>query len=361
MRIAIVPTVDYDYDRDMLDTYLADQTLLLKRTNYQQSFIKDYKNMNFLYLQMRALKMNFTFKVRVNSRSEQLDLFNRMELWFNIGGTSYNRTSVDFHIPYDIMVALARKLGLDIIKSADGTNEWISPDEIMIFLNYLNKHSDLPIIYKMRAINQKPEFFVRVKDLYTHISCKDKISIDDGERDGKLDTNFNLEFQCVLTIPIPHFYAFMSQENLISTIRVNNNFDTSVGIYSINNFEIPPINELDWGQVAVTSYCADKGETYIDLSTVLNGKGQVADVIRHNISSGISPNSFIDIKAFRSDDREKMVKCTMDWSNYHLVFTKEMEQDEAIDVAVYGDKLYINNMVNLLEQNDKSRIKDVPE
>ena len=78
--LAIVPTVDYDYDRESLDLYMADQNLLLKRSNYQQSFLKDYDSMTFLYMQPRALKMNFTFKVRVNSRAEQLDLYNKMEI-----------------------------------------------------------------------------------------------------------------------------------------------------------------------------------------------------------------------------------------------------------------------------------------
>ena len=46
--------------------------------------------------------------------------------------------------------------------------------DIIEFLNYVNSHSDLPFLFKIRAINQKAEFFIRMKDLYTHISCIDK-------------------------------------------------------------------------------------------------------------------------------------------------------------------------------------------
>ena len=104
--LAIVPTIDYDNDRDQRDSYLMDQSMMLKRSNFQQSFFKDYKRMNFLYLQMRELKMDFTFKVRVNSRSEQLDLFNRMELWFRIGSTQHEYISADFHVPYDMAMSI---------------------------------------------------------------------------------------------------------------------------------------------------------------------------------------------------------------------------------------------------------------
>ena len=95
--LAIIPTVEYDYDREQLDLYMADADLYLKRSNYQQSFLKDYKNNVFLAMQMRALRMNFRFKVRLNSRSEQLDLFNRMEIWFRVGTTQQNYLSADFH------------------------------------------------------------------------------------------------------------------------------------------------------------------------------------------------------------------------------------------------------------------------
>jgi hypothetical protein len=174
--LAIVPTVDYDFDRDMLDLYGADQDMFLKRSNYQQSFLKDYDKEVFLAMQTRALRMNFGFKIRVATRSQQLDLFNRMEIWFRIGATQEDIISADFHVPYDIMLNIAKDLHYNI----DEQNKTIV--NITEFVSYLNAHSELPFIYKMRAINQKPEFFIRIKNLYLHLSTKDKLQMDDGER-----------------------------------------------------------------------------------------------------------------------------------------------------------------------------------
>lgn len=349
--LAIIPTVEYDYDRENIDLYMADQNILLKRSDFQQSFLKDYTNMNFLYLQMRALKMNFTFKIRVNSRAEQLDLFNRMELWFRIGSTMHERVSADFHIPYDIMCNIAESVGFTLV------NGRIADKDIMQFLSYLNKYSDLPIIYKMRAINQKPEFFVRVKELYTHIACTDKLQLDDGEREGKLDTNFHIEFQCTLTIPIPHFFVYFDQKPLIHTIEVSENTNNSIGIYSINVFEIPPQNDLGWGQMAVTSYLCDKGEQSVELSPILNGEGNISKVLSYSLQNGISPSTFLDIKVYTSDDRAKLVPIHMDYKNSTLYFERDMEE-ESINIAIYADKEYVNNTIRIIEKYDESRISN---
>lgn len=347
--LAIVPSVEFDFDRDQIDLYMADQNMLLKRSNFQQSFVKDYDTMTFLYMQMRALKMNFSFKIRVNSRAEQLDLFNRMELWFRIGVTQHKRVSADFHIPYDIMCNIAESVGFTLVDNK------IAEKDIIDFLSYINKYSDLPIIYKMRAINQKPEFFVRVKDLYTHIACRDKLQMDDGEREGKLDTNFHVEMQCTLTIPIPHFFVYFNQNSLAHTIEVSENTNNSIGVYSINNFEIQPQNELGWGQIAVTGYLCDEGEKIIDLSPILKGEGNLCKVLAYTIKNGISPSTFIDIKVYCSDDKAKLVPIHMDYKTSILYFEKEMG-NEAIDIAIYADKEYINNTINIIERNSESRI-----
>lgn len=347
--LAITPTVEYDFDREQIDLYMGDHNLLLKRSNFQQSFLKDYDTLTFLYLQMRALRMNFTFKIRVNSRAEQLDLFNRMELWFRIGSTQHSRISVDFHIPYEIICNVAEAVGFTLI------NGKINNNDIMDLLSYLNKHSDLPIIYKMRAINQKPEFFIRVKELYTHISCRDKIQLDDGEREGKLDTNFHIEMQCTLTVPIPHFFVYFNQKPLYQTIPVSENDKNTLGIYSINNFEIMPQNELGWGQIAVTGYMCDQGDKFIDLSSILKGEGNVNKVLEYTLKNGISPSTFLDIKVYTSDDKEKLVPIYIDYEKTILYFQRYMKE-EAIDIAIYADKEYINNTIITIENYMDNRI-----
>ena len=84
-RARIEPRVEYDYDRDGVDFYMGPPTMYLKRCPYQEAFFKDPDNSLYLAAVPRAMRMDFNFKVRTNTRSQQLDLFNRMELNFRVG------------------------------------------------------------------------------------------------------------------------------------------------------------------------------------------------------------------------------------------------------------------------------------
>ena len=169
-RARIIPTLDSDYDRDGVDTYLASPQVYLRRSTFQDSFFKDYERHMFLGLQMKAMKMTFNTKVRVNTRAEQLDLWNFMQLNFRNGATSYEYLSLDYHIPKNIILYIAEKSGFEVV------NDNIV--DIIDFLNYFNQHSDITLLFKLRAINKQPEFFLRVNNVYTHIRIKLLSSLD---------------------------------------------------------------------------------------------------------------------------------------------------------------------------------------
>ena len=352
--VAIVPSLEADFDRENLDLYQGDHKLLLKRSNYQQSFFKDYDRMSFIYMNMRAMRMNFSYKVRVNSRSEQLDIMNKMELWFRIGSTHMDFINADFHIPYDIMLNVAKAAHFEI----DEENRIV---DILEFITYINKYSELPIVFKLRAINQKPEFFIRANNLYVHISTVDKLQIDDGEREGKLDNNFHVEMNCTLTIPIPQYFVYFCQEPLSYKINEHEHNGTTIGIYSINNFEIPPQNEKNWTTVAITSYLCDKDDQVIDLSPIFTSSGNYNRVVKYCMDHFISPDSFTDIKVYRSDDIAKELKCEMNYETFQLMLPYPMKREEAIDIAIYADKEFVNNVVINEDNIMHTRIKKQPE
>ena len=335
--LAIVPTLESDFDRENVDLYQADHKTLLRLSNFQQSFLKDYNSMTFLYMKPRAMKMNFAFKVRVNSRSEQLDIMNKMEMWFRIGSTHREYLNADFHIPYGIMLNIAEANNFEVVD-----NKIV---DILEFIAYLNKYSDLPIIFKMRAINQQPEFFVRANNMYVHISTVDKLQIDDGDRDGKLDTNFHVEMNCTLTMPIPHFFVYFCQDPIVHKLTVNEMNEDSIGIYSITNFEIPPQNEQNWTTVVVTSYLCEKGEQTIDLSPILTGDGNFNKAIKYCKENFISPDSFVDVQAFRNDESGKKLIVQMNYNNNTLMLPEPMEREEMIDIAIYADKEFVNEVI----------------
>lgn len=352
--LAILPTVEYDHDRDMLDSYLASPSLFLRRSNYQQSFFRDEERDLYLGVQFRELKMNFGYKIRVSSRAQQLDLWQHMELKFRIGATQKKHITADFHIPKKIMIDIAKKAGFDVIEETDTIYN------ILEFLYYLNSHSDFPITYKMRAINRKQEFFMRVsgEDMMIHIRNTDKISLDDGERDGQLDNNFHIEFSNVIRIPIPHFYVYYSQEYITGTTNIYEQEESSIGLYSFNDFTIPDRNDLGWSQVAMISYLCDKGDKFADMTEVFSGNTNLDKVIKYNLKQYISPQAFIDIQVYRNDDRACKVKTKMDFETNKLLFLEDMDE-ESIVIVIYADMMYVNTTITNIEEYNKTRISSV--
>lgn len=334
-RARMAPVVDYDWDREGIDLYQGPPQVYLRRSKYEDSFFKDYERELFLGMKTREMKMNVGFKVRVNSRSQQLDTFNRMELYCRNGATQYEYISVDFHIPKYIMLSIADKAGFEI-KNSQVIN-------VIEFINYLNRHSEIPFLFKMRAINQQPEFFIRINKLYTHISILDKLSLDDGERDGKLDLNFGIEMATILNMPIPHYFSYYSATPLTSDVKVVESNEGCVAIYSINIVDIPNVDENGWNIVAVTEYQTDKGDKTIDLKPIFAGDNPLNRAINHELTRGISPDRFIDIKVFRDDDISKEPEFKIDWKKMELEF-RYPEDEEMLQIAIYYDHEYINEL-----------------
>lgn len=346
--LAIVPTVEYDHDRETIDVYHADRRLLLHKSNYQQSFFKDWKSMSFLYADPRELKMNFSFKIRVGSRAEQLDLWKKMELYFRIGASETNYVSQDMHIPHELISALATANGFEL----DNNGE---VKDVMSFIAYCNEHSDMPIIFKMRAINQKPEYFLRTNNCRVHIITRDKIQLDDGEKEGRLDSNFHIEMQAVVHMIIPHFYVFFSQQPIEQKITVGHE---GIGIYSINAIEIPPENARGWGQIVQTNYLCDEGDTEIDLSTLFSGNSPLAETMRYNLKNFISPDSFIQVVIYRSDIKAILVQGWMDYKKLSFNFNDPIDHETMLTIVVYADKGYINDTVSMLHNYNTTRIEN---
>jgi len=348
-RARIEPKIEYDYDREGLDNYQAPVQMFTRRSNLNKSFFRDHDRDLFLGLNMRALRMDFNFKVRVNTRAEQLDLSQRMELYFRVGATQYEDLSLDFHVPKEIILNIADKAGFEIKKG--------EVVDIVDFLHYLNRHSDVPFLFKIRAINKKAEFFIRMNGLYTHIAVRDKLQLDDGERNGKLDMYYHIEMNAVLTIPVPQFYAYYSGDDLKIKITPHEPSSGTVAIYSINVVDIPKVDENGWEQAAITEYATDKDETFMDLSSLFSGDNILSRTINHDLVNGVSPNHFINIKVFKEADLAKMVKFKMDWIN-KIAYFEEPQDEDILDIVVYYDREYINELNISMDSLNDSRVSE---
>lgn len=343
--LAIIPSISIDYNRDTLDLELGGREILTRPSKYyKDAFIIDPDNNIFLGIKLKQLEMPFTFKVRVNTRAQQLDLMNYMKMALRIGATQKHFLSMDFHIPIDIILAIAENRKFEI---KDG-----KVVDIVGFLQYLNGHSLLPITYKYRTINGNSEYFVRLSDVYTHISCLDQLQIDEGVRTGHLDTNFHIEMNAILKIAVPSYYFFYSKEQYDTTYE---KISTSLeALYTYKNIEPPEKNKKGWLQYLSTEWTEpERFISTIPFKELFEG-GPLLEVIEYTKSLGISPSIFIDFSLYA--ETKEMEGYTIDWDNMEIIVNREIV-DEACKITIYIDRSYFNEQEYIIKNIKSSRVQ----
>lgn len=341
--VSINPQVVFDHDREGLDLYLGDAETFIKKSNYNRSFLKDPVNNIYLGIAMDQTLMDFAFRIRLSTRAQQLDLYREMRLKFKIGGTWNFDVSMDLHLPYDIMRNVAKDAGFIVDENGTIAN----PEGL---LKYMNQHSQIPILYKLRYINSKKEFFLRLDNCHIHISTKEKLQVDDGEMEGQMSNNFTIDFNCQLRLPTPTFYAYYSMEPTTFTINTYQDNEDTIIYDSIKLIDIPEWNNKGWFRYATSNYLPEKNEKYIteiDISELFKDatndvKTTLDDVIQDSLNNFISPDSFIAISVYTNDiQRMDAIPLKVDWEHRKILFT-EKEIYSMLYIAVYIDQEYVN-------------------
>ena len=96
---------------------------------------------------MRQMEMTFSYRIRVESRAQQLDLMNKMELWFRCGTTQSDHLSADIHIPYDIMLNIAKDAHFEIEEVPIGAKGSTSIKVIKDIPAFIKGCNNLYILY----------------------------------------------------------------------------------------------------------------------------------------------------------------------------------------------------------------------
>lgn len=343
----ITPNVEFDYNRDNIDLYNAGADILLRRSSYEKSFFKDYDSKLFLGLQLQEMKMNFNFRVKVSTRAQQLDLVEKMKIYFRQGGSSTEYKTADFVLPRDILLNIAHDKGFEI-----KNNEIV---DTIGFLQYLNSHSQVPIVYRSRNITNKMEYYMRINPITCNIRNLDNLQVDDGEQEGQLMTNFNIDMQTELFISVPHFFVYFNETPLTYEFKLDN--PGGIGLYTFSQFLIQPKNRLGWDAYINTVYQISPNEKEIDFSGVFQNT-LLHQVILDDLEHFISPKSFIDIKVYKESAGEyPEIYSDMNFSNLHLT-VQPQPQEEYLYIVIYIDKLYYNEKVEKLTRlSNNNRIQ----
>lgn len=344
--ISITPQLQFEYDRNKIDSYPFGIKTYIKRSNLERSFFKDIDKNLYMGITLEQMQVNFNFRAKVSTRAQQVDLYKFMQMACRVGYTQGEYVDMDIHIPYSIILQLAKDAGYKI------ENEKIV--NIIDFVSYLNTHSQFPILFKLRAINGNTEFFMRLTDLYVHINCPDQMSADDGERQGMISDNFMVELNVELQLPSPKLFIYYSIEEH-DTIEKIETASQGLGMFGIKIPKIPEKNDKGWDVFLTTEYFEEdiNNTISIDFKQLFDESTEIGRLIKHNKSMMISSSIFLDFKLYNNGEE---MKYEMDWESLILT-TIDKPVHKITNIIIYTDLKYINNEMLNIEELYKDRLR----
>lgn len=345
--VAIIPQLEFEYNRDTLDLYQFGLKTYSRRSKLESSFFKDKEKNMYLGVSLEQLQMNFNYRIRVSSRAQQVDLYKYIQMACRVGSTQGEYIDIDYHIPYNLMVQVAKDAGFEI-----------KDDKIVNtidFVSYLNSHSVIPILFKYRTINGKSEFFLRFREVYMYIDCTNSLSADDGEKEGMLHTNFIIDMNVTLKMPTTKMFSYYSLEEHDKIEHVESPDNNGIGLFSIKIPNIPEKNEKGWSEYLSTEYFEEQKKTplVIEFKELFEGS-DIEKLINYTKSIHISPLVFIDFKLFNNGEE---IKYNIDWDKMTLT-TDRIVISDVTNISVYTDLGYMSKQIINMEELYKDRFRN---
>ena len=346
--VAIVPTIDFNFDRDKVDLSMGG-FMVDHHSASQVSFFKDYTNDIYIRKIDQLNLLNFSIKVYVDTRAKQLNLWHYMKLAFRVGASQGEYCDVDFSIPEEIMMQLA----IDNNFEVDLENKKIK--DIIGFLNYLNKNSVIPFLYKLRCENGRDEFFIRAPMQYIHINIPDYLSVDDGDRVGHVYEQFPIEMNLELRFPAPQSFVYMSkhEQKIIQGIKMEES-EHIVGLHTLKIMDIPEVNEKGWNIYIQTDYLEDNKTNELSINMEELFDTTLKEVFKYTLNQFLSPKLFIDIKLY--DPNQVLIPYDIDWETLVIKTKDDSREYQRIVIAIYIDTKYLNETVATINNISNERI-----
>ena len=346
--LALVPNIDPSYNRDWIDS-TPEIPMLLRRSRFEGVFLSDVQHNKGLHLQLvfKTIKMNFVFKMRLDTRAQQLDMMEYIKVKHRAGWSETLTKDMDIHVPKSIISQIAFDNAFDL--GEDG-----NPKNNIELLNYLNTHSLIPFMYKLRCTTGNDEYFIKVPNCTVHLKSEIP-TMDDGERANSITTNYNIEFPLEVEMTAPYCYTYFSQKDehrYINTGSVVNNYDKNIAIMQASLTTIPPEDRNHWVLLTTTEYGVDDCDLNkpldIDFKELFHGT-EIGMVLDYTQRIAISPAVFLNFIMFNNS---KQLEYTMDWGKMVAHIDNGIVVDRTI-IGIYVDMKYVNDTIIFIKELDK--------
>lgn len=343
--LAMIPNINLEHNRDWIDSN-PEIPMLLRRTKMDGTFFNDLEKDLHLQIILKTILMTFQYKLRFDTRAEQLDNLEKIKLKHRAGWTETRELVLDIHVPREIMAQIAVDAGFKI-------NQDLDIEDPFAFLKYLNSHSYITFVYKLRCVNNRNEFFIKMPNCTAHIKSN-MPSADEGERKDHTVTNFTIDFDIEVEMTAPYAFTYFSQEAqpYITTNPITT--DEKIAVMMGIKTEFPPVDEHGWELFSTTEYMVDeedlKNDLIIDFNEYLKGT-TLQEIIHYTNSIRISPEAFVNFKLFNNG---LDMPYRMDWNCMKCIIPNAKNVTTVI--GVYCDMQYIHNFQLQIKETIKDRI-----
>lgn len=334
-KLSIIPKADIEFNRDYLDDDYNDIMSYINRHRGKETFFEDSRNGIKIGLISRLNKVDFTFKINVEQRPQQLDLYDHIFMSCRVGKTLTLYTGVDFLVPNKLIKRIAKDMHFEVDESG-------MPKDYVAFLEYLNKWSDIPFLYKIRHVTHAFEFYIRLDKVMVHIRDIE-MEIDDGETEGMLQANYGIEMRCSVRFPSPKLFVMYSFDEF-STMVYRDTIKDELYATDLVLANIPTRNAKDWPIYVDGTYENDNdGEcihaSLIELFKSSKPTNDILETVEYCKKRGLDPGVFIDIKVFNAMT-EKEVRIDWELMMLHTVDPVALKKST---IVVYTDNNFIYN------------------
>lgn len=322
-----------EFQHRMYGTSLYD---LVRKPYTDVKFFKDPNTGIIMDFNVERAHMTFEFTVIVSTEYQQYNTMNYMRNTFNFGHPLIlEEQTLETPIPDCVIQKLSQDACIPVIDE----NGSVEP-----FLSYINKYSNVPIMYGFESESGIHRFFMVLKTNMNMVY--ENLSMNDANMDGQTSDNYQIQCQLDLEFNFPStiYYLLTKGEDLGN---VENIEDTDLLVMK----DVIPLH-FSLGHI-IPDFDDDRNPIYetctIDNYTVGEEDrtpiGSIftqlhKDIVQQMLQEHRNPSRFIHFVLYQNSDKMKENEdYFVDWETMELVLKNPEEQ------KTYRIAIYINNSI----------------
>ena len=337
--LAIIPTIDITHNRNFIDTNMELSGYLRRSRMEGVAFAdKDPRKALHLAVQFKTILMNFTYRIRVDTKAQQLDMVEFLKYKHRAGMSESQVLPLEIHVPKKIISQIAFDNGFAI-------DDFSGPVDIDNMLRYLNSHAIAPFLYKRRNATGNGEYFLHIDNCVAHLKSEFPTIDENGERQDAETTNYTIDFTVEIEMTAPYCYTYYSQYEhsiLSKPSKYDDSDSTAILLMKAAYAEFPPTNEVGWDKLLRTEYIVENEDLkdYVKINFEELFHGELLDIINYTKSIYVSPSMFIDFIVYNNTDFKKF---HVDWDTNEIVLEEKCTHPGFI-IGIYVNMHYVNEV-----------------